>query len=336
MFDPNLDRRRCERYLSDCLGSHVRLVRATLLPKSSREAPWRLDVQVNGTPRSYVLRLESRRIEHEYEMLRAVEPLPIPTPRAYGWDPQGRALGVPCFLADLVEGESLLPHLLAGEPWAEELYIATACTLQSISRAELGAAAARLDDEESAVVVLEEARAYFCTDPQPLAEAAYARLCNTMPPLPESRFSNGDLWPDNLLVRDGRLVGVIDWANAAFGDPIYEFLLPFFLRPELRGRDIEERYCRRMGFDPTVLPWYRGLEMFDSWHWVRLLGEPYEQHTDDSLAADLARWLEGVTIEPCSQDGADRHSKDKVAACPWPPASNWGSPTAGCRPHSAR
>lgn len=297
MFDPNLDRRRCEGYLSGCLSAEVRLLRATPLPKSSREAPWRLDVEVNGTSHSFVLRLESRRIEHEYEMLRAVEPLSIPTPRAYGWDPQGRALGIPCFLADLVEGESLLPTLLAGEPWAEELYIETVCRLQSISRAQLGAAAARLE-EESAAVVLEEAHAYFRTDPQPLAEAVYARLCSTMPPLPEPRFSNGDLWPDNLLVRDRRLVGVIDWANAAFGDPIYEFLLPFFLRPELRGRGLEERYCRRTGFDAGALPWYRGLELFDSWHWVRLLGEPYEQHTDDSLAADLVRWLEGAVIEP--------------------------------------
>ena len=296
-FDPNLDRDRCERYLAGCLGGRVRLVRASLLPRSSREAPWRLDVELDGVPRSYVLRLESRRIEHEYEMLRAVEPLPIPTPRAYGWDPGGQALGVPCFMADLVNGESLLPHLLAGEPWAEDLYLDTVCALQSIRREQLGAAVARLEREESAAAVLEEGRAYFATDPQPLAEAAYARLCGTMPPLPESRFSNGDLWPDNLLVRDGRLAGVIDWANAAFGDPIYEFLLLFFLRPKMRGRGLEERYCRRTGFDPGVLPWYRGLELFDSWHWVRLLGEPYEQHTDESLRADLARWLEEPAAE---------------------------------------
>jgi len=291
-FDPNFDQERCEHYLASFLGGRVRLVRASLLPRSSREAPWRLDVELDGEPRAYVLRMESRRIEHEYEMLRAVESLPIPTPRAYGWDPEGRALGVPCFVADLVDGESLLPHLLAGEPWAEDLYLDTVYALQSIRREELGAAAARLEREESAAAVLEEARAYFATDPQPVAEAAYVRLCGTMPPLPESCFSNGDLWPDNLLVRDGRLAGVIDWANAAFGDPIYEFLLLFFLRPEIRGRGLEERYCRRMGFDPGVLPWYRGLELFDSWHWVRLLGEPYEQHTDESLAADLARWLE--------------------------------------------
>jgi aminoglycoside phosphotransferase (APT) family kinase protein len=291
-FDPKTHRARCEAYLARFLPGPVRLVAARQLQKSTRDAPWRLDVEAGGRSRAYVLRLESRRIEHEYEVLRAVEALPIPTPRAYGWDPAGEALGVPCFFYEFVAGDSLLDHMLAGEAWADELYIDTACALQSVTRQQLPTIAHRLAESESAADVLEDAHAYFRDDPQPLAEAAYARLKETMPALPATRFSNGDLWPDNLIVRDGRLAGVIDWALAGFSDPFFEFLLPFFLRPTLRGRGIEARYCRRMGFDPALLSWYHGLEFFDSWRWVRKIGQPYEQHTDESLAADLARWLE--------------------------------------------
>jgi aminoglycoside phosphotransferase (APT) family kinase protein len=291
-FDPNEHAARLEGYLSRYLGSPVHLLRAERLQKSTREAPWRLDVEVGSTPRSYVLRLESRNIEHEYEVLRAVEPLSIPAPRAYGCDPEGHALGVACFFYDFVEGESLLGPMLVGEPWAEDLYIETACTLQSVTREQLSSVSHRFDDGETAADVLEEAYAYFRADPQPLADAAYARLRATMPALPGDRFSNGDLWPDNLIVRDGQLAGVIDWANAGFSDPFFEFLLPFFLRPELRGRGIETRYCQRMGFDPGLLPWYHGLELFDSWRWVRVTGRPYEQHTEESLQAELARWLD--------------------------------------------
>jgi aminoglycoside phosphotransferase (APT) family kinase protein len=290
-FNPNEHLPQCEAYLSRTLGGRVRLVGAEALTKSTREAPWRLDVERAGERQSYVLRLDSRRIEHEYEMLCAMEAIAIPTPRAYGWDPSGEALGVPCFLQDFVAGESLLGFLLSGEAWAEALYIDTACALQSITREQLPTVAQRLGNGESAADVLQEAHEYFQENPHPLASGAYARLQETMPPLPEPRFSNGDLWPDNLIVRDQRLAGVIDWANAAFADPFFEFLLPFFLRPELRGRGIEERYCQRMGFDPETLHWYHGLEFFDSWHWVLELEEPYEQHTAASLEADLARWL---------------------------------------------
>jgi aminoglycoside phosphotransferase (APT) family kinase protein len=290
-FRPDDHRAQLEHYLGRCLGAAVRLTGARELAKSTRDAPWRLDVEVAGQARSYVLRLESRRIEHEYQVLRAVESLSIPAPRAFGWDPAGEALGIPCFFYDFVEGDSLLDSMLAGEPWADKLYIDTACTLQSITREQLGESAHLFGDGESAVDVLEDAYAHFQANPQTLADAAYARLKETLPELPELRFSNGDLWPDNLIVRDRSLAGIIDWALAGFSDPIFEFLLPFFLRPTLRERRVEERYCRRMGFDPGLLPWYHGLEFLDSWRWVRATGEPYEQHTDESLQADLERWL---------------------------------------------
>ena len=292
-FHPNEQITRIEDYLGRVLGADVRLIHARELAQSTRDAPWRLDVEVGGRIRSFVLRLESRRIEHEYRVLQAVEGIPVHAPKAYGWDPAGEALSVPCFFYDYVEGKSLLEGMLTGHAWADELYIDTACALQSVTRDQLDAVRDLLGDGETAADVLDDAYAYFREHPHPLAEAAYARLKETQPPLPEPRFSNGDLWPDNLIVRDRHLAGVIDWALAGFSDPIFEFLLPFFLRPALRGRGIEARYCERMGFDPAVLPWYHGLEFFDSWRWVRLTGEPYEQHTDESLQADLGRWLEG-------------------------------------------
>lgn len=69
----------------------------------------------------------------------------------------------------------------------------------------------------------------------PLADAAYKKLKEEMPILPALRFSNGDLWLDNFIVRDGKLAGVIDFQNAAFSDPLFEFLLSFFVSPELQG-----------------------------------------------------------------------------------------------------
>jgi aminoglycoside phosphotransferase (APT) family kinase protein len=39
----------------------------------------------------------------------------------------------------------------------------------------------------------------------------------------QPRLRHGDLWYENLLVTEGRLVGVIDWGTAEFGDPAEDF-----------------------------------------------------------------------------------------------------------------
>jgi aminoglycoside phosphotransferase (APT) family kinase protein len=292
-FNPNQHQAQCEAYLRRSLKSEVRFVHAEPLTKSTRDAPWRLDVEVDGVMRRYVLRLDSKYSEHEYAVLRAMESVPIPTPQVYGWDPRGEALGVPCFLYDFIEGASLLEPMLAAERWAEELYIDTVCALQEVSREQLSVIEDRLLEEETAEGFLEAAHSYFKTDAHPLADAAYTNLKKTMPELPATRFSNGDLWLDNIITRDGQLAGIIDFENAGFSDPIYEFLLPFFVSPTLRGRGIEKRYCERMGFDADLLRWYRGLELFDTWHWVKATGKPFEHYTSEHLQMALESWLDG-------------------------------------------
>jgi aminoglycoside phosphotransferase (APT) family kinase protein len=294
IFNPNEHRTQCEQYLSQFLPGRARLIRAEPLTKSTRDAPWRLDVEVDGVARSFVLRVGARGGEHEYEVLRALESISIPTPRVYGWDPEGQALGAPSFFSDFVAGESLLKYMLAGEPWAEALYVDTVCALQALTWEQMADVRHRFGDGETAADVLDAAYAHFQEHPHPLADAVYEKLKDTIPALPAVRFSNGDLWPDNLIVRERQLVGVIDFENAGLSDPLYEFLLPFFVSPELRGRGIEARYCQRMGFDAGVLPWYHALEYFDTWQWVSLTGEPFVHHTEDSLVAALERWLTAV------------------------------------------
>jgi aminoglycoside phosphotransferase (APT) family kinase protein len=290
MFDPNEHHSQCEDYLRRALQGIAILIQAEMLPKSTREAPWRLDAEVDGVKKSYVLRLDLGNSEREYQVLRALEPASIPTPRVYGWDPVGEALGVPCFLCDYIEGESLLKPMLAGEAWAEELYLDVVCELQGIMEADLREVSTWLN-RVTALNVLESAHEYFQVNPHPFALNVYRVLKGKTPQFPEVRFSNGDLWLDNILVRDQQLAGVIDFEGAGFSDPIYEFLLSFFVEPRLRGRGIEERYCERIGCDPAILPWYHGLELFETWSWVLKKGVSFVHHTAESLEANLERWL---------------------------------------------
>lgn len=294
MFDPNAFPEQCARYMSRFLGCHVSFIRAEVLPQSTRIAPWRLDVQVNGIKQAYVLQLDTRGMEHEYQVLKAVESIPVPTPRAFGLDMQGEALGVPCFFREFIEGESLLEPMQAGETWAENLYLDTVCALQSVTDDDLGKIAQDLD-QTTAEDVLEEGYTSLKGRSLSLAEAVYQKLKTEMPALPPVRFSNGDLWLDNFIVRDRKLAGVIDFQGAAFSDPVFEFLLSFFVSPELQGRGIEERFCQRIGVNPAALHWYRGLEYFDVWPWLLKTGKNFVHHTPESVETNLKQWLEQET-----------------------------------------
>jgi aminoglycoside phosphotransferase (APT) family kinase protein len=226
----------------------------------------------------------------EYQVLKAMEDIPIPTPKVYGLDAEGENFGEPCFFMELIEGESLLTHLLAGESWAGDLYIATADQLHSVSLEDLGGVADLLE-AESIEDVLDSAYAYLHNLDDPVAEQAYQRLKQSVPKSPKLCFSNGDLYPDNMLVKNKTLVGVIDFANASVSDPLFEFLLTFFCHPELRGRGIEERFCEIKGINPDVLSWYHGLEFFDTWRWVSKYGEPFVGYDETKLRAALEGWL---------------------------------------------
>jgi aminoglycoside phosphotransferase (APT) family kinase protein len=292
LFDPNELPEQCARYLGRFLGCSVSFIRAEVLTKSTRLAPWRLDVQVNGVERAYVLQLDTRGMEREYQVLKALEAVPLPTPRVYGLDMQGEALGVACFFSEFIEGESLLGPMLAGAAWAENLYLDTVCTLLAITDDNLGNIAQELD-RTTAEDVLEDTYASLKDRSLPLADTVYRKLKAEMPALPSARFSNGDLWLDNFIIKDGKLAGVIDFQGAVFSDPVFEFLLSFFVSPELHGRGIEERFCRLMGVDPVVLHWYRGLEYFDVWPWLLKTGKTFVHHTAASVEMNLKKWLEG-------------------------------------------
>lgn len=299
----DISRSRLEEILSLALSAPTRILAATPLGESSRKTPWRIDVNVDGTPSSCVLRYGDGCSRNEAIALAGMETHPIPTPHLIHWDEHDEILETPIFVSEFIHGEALLPAMKAKEAWAIDLYVETACALQAIRAEDLsGDAGQRLEVGESARDVLDAACAAFPSR-DVLIEEAYARLNATEPELPGTQFSNGDLWPENLIVRDRALVGVIDWQHAGFSDPVFEFLLPFFLVPSLRGLGIEERYCRRKGIDPAALQWYRGLEIFDSLRWVEKTGEPYEIHTAGSLRRDLAAWLDGATTS--SEDSAN-------------------------------
>lgn len=282
-----------QAYLCRSLDEQVHLVSTEQFAASTRSAPWHVVVETSSGSRDFVLRVDEDIDNHEISVLQAMAQIQaIPTPCVYGWEPDGKTFGKPCFLYDFMKGNSLLQPMLADEKWAVDLYLRTVFQINEISREQLHKLGCTLPAGSTALQELENAHQFFVKHPSALTDRVYEQLIYHTPDFPESRFSNGDLWLDNILVKDRELSGMIDFEQAGFSDPVYEFLLPFFNEPRLRGRGIEERYCEMLGVDPGCLHWYRGLEYFDALHYVEKSGEDFNQYSSTRLRSALKSWLE--------------------------------------------
>jgi aminoglycoside phosphotransferase (APT) family kinase protein len=69
----------------------------------------------------------------------------------------------------------------------------------------------------------------------------------------EPVWVHGDLLPGNILVREGRLCGVIDWSGAGVGDPACEAMVAWALPPSAR-----RAFKQTLGFDEATWARARG------------------------------------------------------------------------------
>ncbi len=65
---------------------------------------------------------------------------------------------------------------------------------------------------------------------------------------------HADLGPEHLLVRDGRLAGVIDWGDARLGDPALDYA--WLLNGPFADWDVDPDLRRRARFYHRLAPWY--------------------------------------------------------------------------------
>ena len=70
----------------------------------------------------------------------------------------------------------------------------------------------------------------------------------------ETAVIHADLGSEHLLVRDGRLVGVIDWGDARLGDPALDYA--WLLNGPFADLDVDTDLRRRARFYHRLAPWY--------------------------------------------------------------------------------
>jgi aminoglycoside phosphotransferase (APT) family kinase protein len=99
---------------------------------------------------------------------------------------------------------------------------------------------------------------------------------------------HGDLDARNLLARDGRITGVIDWASACVGDPACDVKVAWAVL------DAETRplFRERLGIDDAT--WARGR----GWALSQAMNAlPYYLHTYPALVGQAWRWLSEVLAD---------------------------------------
>jgi len=132
------------------------------------------------------LRLNPQIAADEFRLLQILRQagLPVPVPRHL--EPGDGVFGAPCVLLDHIEGQAGVP---AGNP---PTYLG-----------QLAACLAQIHAIDASVVPF-------------LPQRRLGSPAAGNPPV----LLHGDLWPGNVILRDGAVAGMIDWEDAATGDPL--------------------------------------------------------------------------------------------------------------------
>ena len=202
------------------------------------------------------------------ELLRSAG-LPAPTPRYL--DAGGEIFSTPCLVVEYVEGKP------APEGVDEtELVTQLATVLAAIHRV----------DRSTADVTFLPRRELADTTVPPPESADERRIRDVLDSALPRPWSNravllhGDFWPGNTLWRDGGLVAVIDWEDAAIGDPLADVANARLELLWALGIEALEEFTRRYesaatAVDCTDLPYW------DLWADLRLAGRTSEWGLSD-------------------------------------------------------
>lgn len=188
----------------------------------------------------------------EYALLLALRRLAMPVPEAYLFDDSGALLARPYLVMEFIEGTTEVEE--AARPEAMRQMAAFLARLHTIEveGAGLPALPEREDPREGALE-------YLPADARGDELRKILQRMTTVDPPPSRRsLLHGDFWPGNVLWRDGQIAAVLDWEDAAFGDPLSDVAA---CRVELLCRyddtameTFTEHYLALMDVDTTGLP----------------------------------------------------------------------------------
>ncbi len=224
----------------------------------------------SGTGRCVVKRarhpLYMHWLREEYRVLKVLEPLSFPIPRAYQLVEHTSSAGDECWLVMSYLPGTPLAHTLGVER-DPDLRVHIARQWGAILRqihatpapVELAPRAATWLDER-----LQQARFNLAHYPVDGDDALLRSLEARRPPPVPQTLIHGDFTLDNTLVDGDKIAGVIDWSGGACGDPRHDLALALQPEPGVFDSDAEraafwEAYGARI---ETEAEYFLGLDEF--------------------------------------------------------------------------
>jgi aminoglycoside phosphotransferase (APT) family kinase protein len=194
---------------------------------------WRVDGDIAGAARSFVLRADGLtklgvglNLADEFALLRVLAGNGIAVPRPVVFCADASVIGAPFHLTEFLPGSAdpaALVSAPANDALAERLGHELAmlhrlrpshAALSFLGRAPADGAAASLARHRALLDGIDE--------PRPIAEWAMRWLAQHAPaPLPPV-LCHGDFRTGNYLVKEARLVAILDWEFAEWGDPDFD------------------------------------------------------------------------------------------------------------------
>jgi aminoglycoside phosphotransferase (APT) family kinase protein len=160
--------------------------------------------------------------ETEYQLLKQLSAAGLPVPTPYLADESGSIVPRPCLLMEFIEGERV--HKPADVASFTRQVAAALAAVHDCGIIRAGVPF--LPDIGVQVTAELAAGPHTPGDVVPRTAMRQALRAHWPPPqVTEPVVLHGDYWPGNVLWRDGQLAGIIDWEDAAFGDPLADLAI---------------------------------------------------------------------------------------------------------------
>lgn len=226
----------------------------------------------------------------EFRVLRVLEKAEIPAPRPVYLD-----------VTHTISNDPLLVvSFLDGSPDLGEIDVRVICAQLAHFLTRLHAISSETDDL-SFMPVLNERLAPMLEDTESASvsstlTAIRAALSAHWPP-PLARppvMLHGDLWPGNILWKEGQVAAAVDWEDAVTGDPLFDVasvrLELLWLFGEGAMQDFTAHYIAATTIDPAGLPFWDLCAALDPA--MHLSGWNKEPAAERHMHAELARFVD--------------------------------------------